>query len=221
MPNIKSLTIALLGSCSLLFAQQTLAAPTHSNPQWQSVSDISWSTDGINWGNNDVHVGDTIYFKFDLFKETQGSHYGNLLKAWIDWNQDGTFTQDESSFFYEIVNVTNPALDYTNTPVNSTHSFITSGFTLIDEGSFDMLVRATCTESALDSDPAYSDEEWGYQWSVGFDQYDTLFKPDGHLHQGNLMTSTLNVLAVPEPETYAMMLLGLGMIAAVVRRRRQ
>jgi len=31
----------------------------------------------------------------------------------------------------------------------------------------------------------------------------------------------LNVSAVPEPETYAMMLAGLGMMGFMVRRRRQ
>lgn len=87
---------------------------THDTNEWQQLGSnwtreyrplqeddsddgVSWSTDnGINYGNEAITAGDTVIFKFDLYKTGYWGNYAyDQVKAWMDWDQDFSF--DESS----------------------------------------------------------------------------------------------------------------------------
>jgi len=220
----KSLFVLLAFSGILFLSQQAQAAPippapTHDTSQWQDISDITWSTDLTTWGNEDLTVGQTVYFKFDMHKDYEGRHYADLLKAWIDWDQDNQFEESESLFFSHIV-WNNPVTNTgAGTDVDEYHELISAGFTLTDLniGDIDILVRVTCSESLLQA--AGINREWSYQWGVGPATYESYFQPYGNLWQGEVESRTLTVNAVPEPKT--MLLLGAGLIglAGAVRRK--
>lgn len=54
---------------------------------------VSWSLDnGTTWGHDDIEAGQTVKFRFDMYKEEWGRHNFDAIKVWIDWNGDKDFT---------------------------------------------------------------------------------------------------------------------------------
>ena len=232
IPILKKLSVITVGCIGLLLMAQQLNAapvnPTHSNPRWQDISQVAWSTDGTNWGHEELTVGDTVYFQFVMHKTDEGDHYADLLKAWIDWNMDGTFSQSESLFYERAIFPTAAGHDGSTvgrTGVNQSFTFTSQGFLLTSEhvGEIDMLVRATCTESVLAA--AGRSGTWANQWNIDFDIYDSLFLPTGALGQGEVERYAFIVNdapppTVPEPTTLILFSSGLIGVAAIARRKR-
>ncbi len=76
----------------------------HKTKKWQELATydadnnlvdeygVSWSVDGGDtWGRDDLMVGQTVSFKYDVHKKNVGTHYVDLLKSCVDWDQDGQF----------------------------------------------------------------------------------------------------------------------------------
>lgn len=230
---LKKLSVIAIGCISLLLLTQQLSAaptdPTHSNPRWQDINQVAWSTDGTNWGREELTVGETVYFRFIMHKTDEGDHYADLLKAWIDWNNNGVFEQSES-LFYEHTIFPNAAGHDGSTVgrlnVDQYFEFTSQGFLLTSEhiGEIDMLVRATCTESVLAS--AGRTGTWDYQWRVAFSEYNSLFLPTGSLGQGEVERYSFIVNdapppTVPEPSTLLLFTSGLIGLAGIARRKKQ
>jgi len=60
---------------------------------------VSWSSDGVTWGNDNLYVsvGQTVTFRFNMHSENVGNHYANILKGWIDWNTDSSNYEFDNS----------------------------------------------------------------------------------------------------------------------------
>lgn len=70
---------------------QETNASTNDGVSWKTSSD-----GGTTWTENgDLVEGDLIVFEFDVTRLTTGNHKYDLLKSWVDWNQDGIWTEDE------------------------------------------------------------------------------------------------------------------------------
>jgi hypothetical protein len=83
---------------------------TGSSPSWDAENGaatdqdndtddgVYWSTDGgVTWTNTgEITRGEEVIFKFTVSRSIDGNHEYDELKAWIDWNQDGTWTNDNS-----------------------------------------------------------------------------------------------------------------------------
>jgi hypothetical protein len=54
--------------------------------------DESWTA----FGNEALTAGDNVHYKFIVTRSSEGNHQFDQLKAWIDWNSDGTFDDSES-----------------------------------------------------------------------------------------------------------------------------
>ena len=90
----------------------------HSTDRWQKLGS-SWTADsnkesapstndGVTWRvktaggvwsdygtDNEIAAGDEVQFKFDVTRATTGNHQYDNLKAWVDWNQDSVWSEDE------------------------------------------------------------------------------------------------------------------------------
>ena len=50
---------------------------------------VWWSTDGgLTYGHGDVMQGQTVAFRFDVWRSLTETHQYDQLKAWVDWDGD-------------------------------------------------------------------------------------------------------------------------------------
>jgi hypothetical protein len=207
--NLKSLRKLLaVGLVTVAgYSWATPSLPQNDNPQWQDISNIVWSTNnGATWGNSALVVGQSVEFKFTMHKTYDGDHYADFIKAWIDLNGNGSFTDAGETllFGYHVVNslpvdntgpgnVVNQSFDFISGPINLTSAMV---------GDHYLLGRVTCSESLLST--AGITGPWSTQWSYTPAQYDGFFSPTAPYGQGESELVKLSVNRVPEPGTLAL-----------------
>lgn len=227
---MKSLLLSLLLVSAGSYAAAipaTYGTASHTTTKWQELATydagnnlvdefgISWSIDGgTTWGREDLTVGDSVKFQFNMHKKNVGTHYADHLKAWLDWDQSGTF-EDGEAIVYAKQDL--PALLGTNLApaLNEANFQFLSDFFTIEEshiGSLWLRGRVVCSESLNSS----LGGRWNEQWSRSDSFYEDGFKPVGHLYQGEVEEWEITVNAVPDTgSTLALLgaaLVGLGFI---------
>ncbi len=211
---------------------------THSTPNWQTLEDplngddfgVSWSVDGgTTWGREDLFVGQSVQFRFNMHKRNVGTHYADLLGAWFDWGQDGVFDHDADQIVYHehvlatskgVVNTEHEqALGSYRTPDTPNIEVFSASFDLTADHVGENWLRAqvTCTHSVTKKDGISN--HWDAQWdSYYIRNYQNLFQPTGHYYQGETEEWMITVSHVSEPGSIA--LLGLGLLGLAAARRR-
>jgi len=74
-------------------------SPTTSETNLATNDGVSWITSsdgGSTWvDNGELSAGGLVKFQFDVTRATMGNHKYDLLKSWVDWDQDGAWSEDE------------------------------------------------------------------------------------------------------------------------------
>ncbi len=228
--------VALLTAAPFLIGSNLSAIPasygtaTHSTRSWQEFAKydennqlvdeygISWSVDnGSSWGREDLIVGQTVQFQFNMHKRNVGTHYADFLKVWLDTDKNGFFEQDEAIFFAEqelpdtIGSYIPPAFGEANFTFFSDEITIDEAFA----GDLWLRGRVVCSESLVSSDGG----SWNDQWTPEYlNNYDEIFKPTGHLHQGEVEEWKISV-KVPDTSTTLVLLSGALVAITLIHRK--
>ena len=235
---LKKLSLIAAGCICLMLSIQPLHAGSivpslRGDLTWQEITNVQWSTDNSTWGNTTVNVGDTVYFQFTMYKQNDGEHYKDFVKAWMDWDQNGTFSQSEDIFFAAHMiheNIYSPELgkildgSTAGVFVGETYTYTSAGIVFNSEGTFDMLVRTVCSG---DLSRPLTASTWNKQWTTTDAEYRNKFSPDdATYYQGDAWMYQISVVsettppAVPEPSAILLIATGLIGIAGIARRKK-
>jgi hypothetical protein len=189
---------------------------SHTTAEWQMIGSSSsaddgvwWSTDGgTTWGNDAVYVGDQIQFKFALWSAGYGNHTYDQIKAWVDWDQDFDWENDDTEVilaekYYKDSDAINDDtvanFDYgAYTQYAETNDFYSGTYYISEEMVEGLWLRARAQCNHV--------------------PYDTM-TPYGNLWQGEVEDWFITVSPVPEPAT--MLLLGFGLIGIAGASRKK
>jgi hypothetical protein len=201
----------------------TPSLPQNDNPTWQDISSIAWSTNnGASWGNSAVAVGQSVEFKITMHKTNIGNHYADFVKAWVDLNGDGQFSNSNETllFGYKVANAAQTApWNAERSANNQLIDFTSNAITLTSALPSDlwMLARVTCSDSLM-STALGSSYSWNQQWATSIPTYNSYFSPTAHYGQGESELVKLSVNKVPEPGTLA--LFAIALVGLNLRGRR-
>jgi hypothetical protein len=221
----KLFAVGLASVAGFSWATVSPQVPANGNMSWQDIAGIQWSTDnGATWGNNALYVGQTVEFKITMHKSYDGTHYADLVGAWIDFSGDGDFVDPSEKIFGD-VRLVNNFTGHDNY-INKSFDFITGGVTLTSAmvGDHFLLSRVTCSDAFMNVyEPSVGKTyNWNDQWASWATAnnnaiYKTYMTPDQYYYQGESETRTLSIRnKVPEPSTLA--LFGVAMLGMGLRR---
>ena len=234
-------------------AKEHLWYAEHNTTEWQELGapnsyGVSWSSNGGDFGHDDLYVGDTVTFRFNMHSENVGNHYANLLKAWIDWNaSDTTYEFEDSENVVEELKVLRASMggavssDYTFDAGRSDNDsrdddgygnddeYYEYTITLTEDhlGTAYLRARVTCSDSVVYEDLGCN-YSWSDQWKYTEAQYLAAFDAYSDYGQGEIedwkitvlnKESSGNISSVPEPATLVLFGMGLIGIARVGRKK--
>jgi len=163
---------------------------------------VSWSLDnGVTWGHDTITAGQTVKFRFDMYKEKWGRHDFDAIKVWIDLNGDKDFTDTGENIF----------ADQWNFKSEQGYAY-GDGFAGISKSFFTEVVMPTST--------TLTDYWLRAQVVCNADIHSDLnnLTATGHWYQGEVEDWKMTVSPVPEPST--LILFGAGLAGVAFMRRR-
>lgn len=202
--------VAVMGLAQAI--ELTPVSTVQHNLSWQNIGGTSYTFNDAN-GNGQINVGETVTFTVDMQKAHWGVHDFDALKFWIDSPNENLLTkQFVWDFDFGVDNSSHDLFDYKDWAGGD--KLFTFDYTFSTTGIFNLTASVMCSADLAKlvgiSGDALMEANWD-AWKSN---------PAAASYQGETIRYTLNVLPVPEPETYAMLLVGLGLLGFTTRSRK-
>jgi hypothetical protein len=230
----KAFTLAALAAAAALTMTPAMADTANGLDPYATGFETPTEADWADWSRGDAG---TVYTEFDTFSEA--SYAGTrtaapdvaasgVSNAYISW-ATGTFPSSTGNLYSfsaaESFNV-NLTTAATSDPVRvvlqiETWGVNASSVTLNGvAATFSDLVYTTTVDTTIGAATLYQNL---YYWDLdsGLSSYTLNIQAPVHTSLTQVAVDIGTVAAVPEPETYAMLLAGLGVMGSIARRRRQ
>lgn len=214
--------VAMVGSAQAASVQLTPVSTVQGNTSWQDIKGTSYTFNDTNH-NGVLNVGETATFTVDMHKTYWGVHDFDALKFWIDSPSGTNLSTNQFRWDFDATtdNSNHSIFDYK--PWKGGDEFFSFDYTFGTAGVFDLTASVMCsadlsglTGKSQQALATYND------WSKWKENTHQIYKTNGWFLQGETEKYKLTVVQspVPEPETYGMMLVGLGLMGFTVRRRK-
>jgi hypothetical protein len=216
------------------FAQASTSLTAYStvqgNTSWQDIAGTSYSFDDKNHDGK-VNVGEEVKFTVDMHKANWGTHAYDALKFWIDGPSGNLLTKQDNKWIYDpsgenIKWFNQPGDTYSyrsgDTLPGGSHKLFDFYYTFDTVGVFDIVASVMCSRDLSDLVGTADDNPIPADWNAWHENTHQIYHDRGWWIQGETERYKLKVVAspVPEPQTYAMLLAGLGLMGFMVRRRK-
>ncbi|MFB0979806.1 MAG: PEP-CTERM sorting domain-containing protein [Alteromonadaceae bacterium] len=187
-------------------------------------SDNSWSA----FGNEPLTAGANVEFQFVVTRSNEGNHQFDQLKAWSDWNGNGTFEESENIIdekWYKVADsfaagntIGNQLGGYNNdTLVRGTDGWDStrnSGVTqaIITTDTFQIPFKNVVSNTWMRARVICENSLTAY------DRDNNIFLATGYYHQGEVEDHKVAINQVPEPTT--LLVFGSALIGLVLSRKK-
>jgi hypothetical protein len=178
------------------------------NASWQNIASASYTFTDAN-SDGKLNVGETLTFTIEMDKLYWGRHVFDALKVWIggkvyqaQWDFSTAASRLNDDYSYKLYDKPNRSFAF--------------NYTATQTGPLDLYASVMCNDDLSKlihdkkegSDGVATKADWA-KWSYGIGR-----------NQGEDKHYQVSVSPVPEPETYAMLLVGLGLLGFTARRRK-
>jgi hypothetical protein len=194
----------------------TAIGGTQGDTTWQNIAGASYTFSDANH-DGQLNVGEILTFTIDMHKNHWGMHDFDALKVWIGGN---VYTGE----WHFSTDNTRGNWDYSGAgPVyTDPDQFFSFNYTTTKTGLLDLYASVMCNadlsglvhgDGAEGSLGIPSQADWN-AWTK------TIHKERWLQGEDKQYQLTVVQQPVPEPQTYAMLLAGLGLMGAAIRRRK-
>ncbi len=186
---------------------------------WRTQNaDLTWSDYGI----GELTAGDKVQYKFIVTRSSEGNHQFDQLKAWTDWNDDGTFDDseriidkrwDKDEQHGRMDQISGSTVSYNN-DLNANNSLDTRAvFKVTMRVPLDAVIGNTWMRARVICENSLTT----------YDRDNNIFHSTGYYHQGEVedYKLTINAKAVtPVPEPTTLFVFASALIGLVLSRKK-
>jgi hypothetical protein len=212
--------LGLAGCVAAIGAAQatslTSLGGSQGNTTWQDIASASYTFNDTNHDGK-LNTGEILTFTIEMNKDHWGMHDFDALKVWIggtEYKSQWNFSTADSRADL------NGAYHGAGLPYELPNQSFSFDYTASTVGTLDLYASVMCNadlsglvvDGTSGSHGTATSADWA-AWSSNIHQSRPKLQGEDERYQ-------VNVSPVPEPETYAMLMAGLGLIAPLARRRK-